>query len=103
MSATAIPFMTDPEHPPKLSATRIVEAVVIAVVAAVIASMGSSYFTVAAMRVEIDGIKTSMGEVKADVRDLRSVVFRPSWEREAAIRGSPTGASAGTQPRNPDE
>lgn len=103
MSATAIPFMTDPEHPPKLSATRVVEAVVIAVIVACITALASSYLTVSTLRVEIGGIKESVIEVKSDVRDLRSVVYRPSWEREATLRAGPNGVSAGTQPRGNGE
>lgn len=105
MSATTIPFMSDSEHRPKLSGTRIVEAVVIAIVTAVIVSLGSSYITVTALRVEIDGIKTSVGEVKTDMRDLRSVIYRPSWERDrdATLRAGPDGVSVGTRPRGDSE
>lgn len=93
---TAIPFMSDPELQPKVTAIRIVEAVIIAVVVAALTSIASSVFTVGALRVEIDSIRESQSELKSEVRELRSVVFRPSWEREAAaIRARPDGVSVG--------
>lgn len=94
----AIPFMApDPEHPPKMSGVRMLEAVIIAVIVAVAASLGSSFLTVTSLGVEINGIKESVREVKNDVRDLRADIYEPRWRSDAGVRARPDGVSVGRE------
>jgi hypothetical protein len=90
--------MTDPEHQPKLSAVRMFEAVIIAVIVAIAASLGSSFLTVTTLRAEMDGIKESVGELKSDLRQLRSDIYEPRWQKDRGVRASPDGVRIGRDP-----
>lgn len=67
-------------------AARIVEAVVIAVIASALTAAGASALVIAAMRVEVEQVKTQVDDLKNEVRDMRGVIYRPSWERGAPAR-----------------
>lgn len=87
--------MAEPGEQPKLSGMRMLEAIIIAVAGAIIAALASSYLTVTTLRVEMDHIRDEVRDTKAEVRDLRSVVYRPSWEpgSAATIQARPDGVA----------
>lgn len=72
-------------------AARIVEAVIIAVIASALTAAGASALVIAAMRVEVDQVKTQVDDLKREVRDMRGVIYRPSWERNASALRTPGG------------
>ena len=77
----------DHHHPPRV-AVRIVEAVIIALVSSALTAAAASALVIAAMRVEVDQVKDQVQELKGEVRDMRGVIYRPSWEQSLHRRAA---------------
>lgn len=69
-------------------AARIVEAVMIAVIASALTAAGASALVIAAMRVEVEQVKAQVDDLKHEVRDMRGVIYRPSWDRNTSNRST---------------
>lgn len=74
-------------HPPRV-AVRIVEAVIIALVSSALTAAAASALVIAAMRVEVELVKDQVLELKGEVRDMRGVIYRPSWEQSLQSRAT---------------
>lgn len=76
----------DQHNQPPRVAVRIVEAVIIALVSSALTAAAASALVIAAMRVEVDQVKEQVLELKGEVRDMRGVIYRPSWEQSLQSR-----------------
>lgn len=83
--ATVPTMSQDTAHPSRVGA-RIVEAVIIAVVSSALTAAAASALVITAIRVEVEQVKAQVGELKTEVRDMRGVIYRPSWERDMHSR-----------------
>lgn len=76
--------MPEPNKP----SARIIEAIVIAVISGTIAAGATSMFTAQATAMQVAGLSQDFaefrGEIRGELKDLKSVIYRPSWDRENA-------------------